>query len=114
VEHTGKRILIVDDEEGIRDLLKDNLEARGYVCSTAPNGDAALEILAAEPADLALIDIMMPRMTGLSLFQHLTELHPDTAVVFITAIDDVSVAVEHLKKGAYDYVCKPVSRARLG
>ena len=57
--------------------------------------------------------MMMPKMTGLSLFQRVKELYPDVAVVFVTAVDDLSIAVEHLKQGAYDYLVKPVTRRRL-
>ena len=111
MRHPG--ILIVDDEEGIRELVRRRLEKQGYVCYTAPNGYEALEVLATEAVDLALVDVMMPSMTGLSLFQHVRESYPDVAVIFSTAVDDLSLAVEHIKKGAYDYVVKPVTQARL-
>ena len=78
-----------------------------------PSGEAALEVLAKEPVDLVLIDIMMPGMTGLSLFRHLKEFYPDIAVVFVTAVDDTDAAIEHFKHGAYDYIFKPISRPRL-
>ena len=113
MEHSRKHILVVDDEEGIRDFFKLILEQEGYECQVAPSGDAALQVLAAENVDLALVDVMMPTMTGLSLFQHMKERHPEVAVVFITAVDDLKIAVEHLKIGAYDYVVKPVTRKRL-
>ena len=106
MEHSRKHILVVDDEEGIRDLFKLILEQEGYECQVAPSGDAALQVLAAENVDLAFVDVMMPTMTGLSLFQHMKERHPEVDVVFITAVD-------HLKIGAYDYVVKPVTRKRL-
>lgn len=106
-------ILIVDDEAVIRELLKVNLEEAGYVCHMAPSGDAALDVLAAETVDLALVDVIMPKMTGLTLFQHMKERHPDVAVVFSTAVDDLNLAVEHLKNGAYDYMVKPMTRKRL-
>ena len=107
------RILIVDDEEGIRDLLQEALEQQGYRCRTSPDGAGALETLASQPMDLVLLDMIMPGMTGLSLFRKLKEQFPTTAVIFLTAIDDLSVAVEYLKGGAYDYLVKPVPRSRL-
>ena len=111
---TGKlRVLIVDDENGIRELFRANLEEEGYECHTAESSEAALEVLASTEFEVALVDITMPRMTGLSLFQHMKELYPDIAVVFITAVDDLSLAVEHLKSGAYDYIVKPLTRTRL-
>ena len=110
---SSARILIVDDEEGIRDLLQEALEQQGYRCHTSPDGTSALETLAAQPVDLVLLDMIMPGMTGLSLFRKLKERFPTTAVIFLTAIDDLSVAVEYLKGGAYDYLVKPVPRSRL-
>ena len=113
MQKSKKRILIVDDEDGIRDLLKERLEEEGYTCHTASTGDAALEVLAAEPVHVALLDIIMPGMTGLSLFKQIKETYPKVAVVFVTAVDDLNIAVDHLKNGAYDYVVKPVTRNRL-
>lgn len=106
-------ILVVDDEEGIRDLLKENLEEEGYLCYTARDGDEALDLLESQVVDLVLIDVIMPGTNGLSLFQRMTQLYPDVAAIFITAMDDVDVAVDQLKNGAYDYLQKPVTRARL-
>ena len=113
MQNAQAQILIVDDEEGIRDLLRENLEEQGYLCYTAASGESALGILAAHSVDLALVDMMMPGMTGISLFGHMTDRFPDTAVIFDTAVDDLSLAVRQLKKGAYDYMVKPVSRKRL-
>ena len=113
MQHAGASILVVDDEDGLRELFKERLEARGYVCHTAPNGYAALKVLAAEPIDLALVDIMMPGMTGLTLFQHVRERYADVAVILLTAVDDTDIAVKHLTHGAYDYIVKPVTRERL-
>ena len=62
---------------------------------------------------MALIDIMMPRMTGITLFQHMRERHPDLAIVFLTAVDDLSIAVDHIKSGALDYIVKPVTQAKM-
>ncbi len=113
MQYSETHILVVDDEDGIRDLFKDNLEEQGYICHAAPSGDAALEVLANDRVDLALVDVMMPGMTGLSLFQHVKERYPGVAVVFVTAMDDLDLAVDYLKNGAYDYVVKPVTRRRL-
>lgn len=102
-------ILIVDDSLDNRLLYTKGLEGRGYVCHTDSSGGAALEVLSREPVDIALIDIMMPGMTGSSLFQHVNELHPEVAVIFLKAVDDLNIAVDHIKKGAYDYLVKPVT-----
>ena len=113
MECVSSCILIVDDEPGIRDLFTENLGSQGYVCLTASNGQEALQILGSHPVDLVLLDVVMPGMTGPTLFQNLEERYPDVAVIFITAIDDLNLAVEYLKSGAYDYIVKPVSLIRL-
>ncbi len=113
MERTAPHILVVDDEAGIRDMFSDTLEGQGYLCHTAESGDAALNILKTETVDLALVDIIMPGMTGLVLFSEIKERHPELPVIFVTAIDDLSLAVGHLKRGAYDYLLKPVKRDRL-
>ena len=107
------QILIVDDEEGLRDLHQDNLEEAEFICFTASNGFEALEVLAVEAIDLAVIDVMMPRMSGLELFEQIRELYPWIAVVFITGVDQMDVAVSKVKRGALDYLIKPVTKVKL-
>ena len=113
METLRTHILVVDDEEEIRDLYKDSLEESGHVCHGAANGNAALELRDTEVVDLMLLDITMPGMNGLTLFQHVKELHPGVGVIFVTAMDDVSIAVDYLKVGACDYLVKPVSLKHL-
>ena len=110
---SSTHILVVDDEVGIRELLRETLEQYGYKCHTSGDGPAALETLSGQPIDLALVDMMMPGMTGLTLFRQLRDRYPSTAVIFLTAVDDLSRAGENLKDGAYDYLVKPVTRKRL-
>ena len=106
-------ILVVDDEEGMRDLLEENLMEHGYVCHAVGSGQRALEILAAERVDLALIDIIMPGMTGLTLCDQLNKRYPEIPVVFLSAIDDLRIAGERMYTRADDYLVKPVSRKML-
>ncbi len=113
MESTQERILIVDDDYGIRFLFETILSACGYECATAGDGAEALGLLDDGPITLALLDINMPGMTGLKLFQKIQELHPDTGVVFISGIDDVGLAVDQMKGGGYDYIVKPVGKDRL-
>ncbi|MDA0264422.1 MAG: response regulator [Chloroflexi bacterium] len=113
---TGNRhhqILIVDDEQGLRELLQENLEDAGYICFAASNGRTALDIMSAESIDLAIVDVMMPEMSGLELFQLMREKYPWVAVVFVTAVDQMDVAVSQVKNGAMNYLVKPVSKTRL-
>ncbi len=116
MSRTGSRnhqILIVDDDRGLRDLHQENLEEAGFICYTASDGEAALEILAREAIDLAVIDIVIPGMSGLELFQRMKEQYPWVAVLFLSAVDQMDVAVSHVKGGAFDYLVKPVDKARL-
>ena len=111
--NNARHILIVDDEQDIRRLLKARLEGKGYVCHTADSAEAAIEVLNAEPVDLMLIDIIMPDMTGLTLFKYIRELFPDTAIIFVTSVDDMNVAFDCVKEGAYDYIVKDKIPYRL-
>ena len=113
MERANTRVLVVDDKEGIRDLFKVLLEEQGYLCHVASCGDEALEVMSKEPVELAVVDIMMPGMSGLSLYQHIKQVYPHVTVVFVTAVDYLSIAVNHVKDGAHDYVVKPVTSERL-
>jgi DNA-binding NtrC family response regulator len=99
-------ILIVDDEESIRTVLHEKLHDR-YECRTASSGDEALGLLQARPSSLVLCDIKMPGRDGIQVLGEVVKAHPDTAVVMITALYDVDVAVRALKLGAYDFITKP-------
>ena len=107
------QILVVDDESGLRDLHSENLEDAGFICHTASDGQTALEVLAVEAIDLAVVDIMMPGMSGLELFQRMKEQFPWVGVLFVTAMDQMDVAVSRLKDGAFNYLIKPVNKATL-
>ena len=107
------KILVVDDEQQVRDLFCESLGEAGQTCFSAAGGKEALGILAKEDIDLVIIDIIMPGMSGLSLFEHIKDRHPDVAAIFVTAMDDVNIAVSNLKHGAYDYLLKPVTLRRL-
>ena len=107
------RVLVVDDELELAQLFKDGLERFGYACRIAPTGRAALKLLEEEEADLVLVDITMPGMDGLTLFEHINDLYPDCGVCFVTAMDSLGTAVRQMKEGAYDYIVKPVTPSRL-
>ena len=107
------RILIVDDEEAIREVVSSLLEAQGYQTSTAGNGREALEALKEKPFDLVLSDMVMPEMDGLELLVRLREKDSDLPVVMVTAMHDVSTALEAIRHGAYDYILKPFEKQQL-
>ncbi len=101
------KILIVDDEPLILELLSRALGGAGYRCTAVENGDAALARLRSEEYDLLLADIMMPGMNGVDLMTEARCLYPDLAVILVTSVMDIDVAVESLKQGACDYLTKP-------
>lgn len=100
-------ILIVDDEESIRDVLSRKLETEGYQCTTAYDGENALWKAFMQDFDLVISDIKMPGMSGLEVLSRIITDHPDISVIMITAVSDIQTAVQAMKTGAYDYVTKP-------
>ena len=101
------RILIVDDEEVIRRLLRQKLSSEGYQCQEAGNAAQALDELRSKPVALVILDIKMPGKLGIELLPELRASYPDTAVIMATAITDTSTAIQCMKQGAYDYLTKP-------
>lgn len=109
----GERILVVDDEEAIREVVATLLEAQGYHCSAVGNGRAALEHLEKHSLDLVLSDMVMPEMDGLKLLEWLRAHEQDIPVIMVTAMHDLSTALEAIRRGAYDYILKPFEKDQL-
>ncbi len=108
-----EKILVVDDEEALREVLCSLLEAAGYRCLSMANGkEALLEVERANP-DLVISDILMPGMDGLALLDRLRAYDIDIPVILVTAMHDVSVAIQAIRNGAYDYILKPFERDQL-
>ena len=105
------RILVVDDEESVRNLLRRVLEEAGYGVVTAADGEEAMDEMSRRGAEIALVDIRMPGISGMELLGKLTTDWPDTCVIMVTAILDTKTAVEAMKMGAYDYITKPFDRS---
>jgi DNA-binding NtrC family response regulator len=101
------RILIVDDEEPIREALGAWLVKDGYQINTADSGQTALAHIEDGLFDLYLVDIKMPGMGGIELLGRIKEIQPDANVIMITAHGSIQTAVEAMKRGACDYICKP-------
>lgn len=104
---TSDRLLIVDDENGIRALLGINLSKMGYIWDEAGDAYQALEKMGERCYSLVLLDISMPGMTGRELLPLIKQKCPDTAVIMATALSDASLAIKCMKEGAYDYLTKP-------
>ena len=109
----GEQILVVDDCEATVEVIRRNLETKGYLVSTAPGVTEALEILETSPVDLVVTDVKMPRVSGLDLVRHVRENLRDTEVTVITGFPDVGGAVTAMKAGATDYLTKPFTDEEL-
>lgn len=104
-----KHILIVEDEEGIVQFLKQGLEEEGYLVSAANDGKEGLKLFQNDKFDLLLLDWMLPKMTGLELCKTIRQVNTNVPIIFLTAKDTVQETVEGLKSGANDYIKKPFS-----
>ncbi len=107
------RVLIVDDDSGIRDILKQRLIRLGLKTREAGNGREALERLQGESFDTILCDIQMPEMNGLELVEYLGKINSTTPVIMLTGLIDLETAVDVMKKGAFDYLTKPIHSEAL-
>jgi two-component system OmpR family response regulator len=110
---TPPRILVVDDEAGIRFSLEEVLTGDGYQVRTVDSGEAALECIASETFDLAVIDLKMPGIGGIEVLAALRRQSPATVAIVLTAHGSLDTAVEALRQGAHDYLFKPCSMADL-
>lgn len=107
------RILVVDDDPGVRELLQDFLRSRGYQVETAVDGPTTLEIARHDPPDLLLLDLMMPGMNGMEVLRQLPSTAKHTSVIVVTAVTEEDVGRAALDAGAVDYVTKPIDLAYL-
>jgi len=107
------RILVIDDERGLREGCRRILESEGYAVDLAEDGQKGLERIKQQPYDLLLIDLMMPVMGGLELMDEVQKLNLDVIMVVITGFATIETAVDAMKHGAYDYVPKPFSPDQL-
>ena len=107
------RILLVEDEENIRDTLKLNLELEGYEVVPIANGKNVIKTFKDQHFDLILLDIMLPEVDGLQLCEQIRLLDTDIPVIFITAKDTPNDKITGLKKGADDYITKPFNLEEL-
>lgn len=106
------KILIVEDEPTISDLIKMELEMQGYRCKVAKDGEAGINLLEKDNFDLVLLDIMLPKVDGYELLEYMKQL-ADIPAIFITAKSSTRDKIKGLKKGADDYITKPFEMGEL-
>lgn len=102
-----ERILVVDDDHDLRLTIVDALQSSGFQVDEAANGNEAIDKVRASRFDIAIIDMVMPRLTGMELLSEIKKISPWTKIIMITAFATIDNAVEAIKRGASDYVKKP-------
>jgi DNA-binding NtrC family response regulator len=107
------RILVIDDERNIRTTLKDILEFEKHIVEVAENGLKGLEIIKSSTFDIIFSDIKMPEMDGIEVLSKIREFNTDTPIIMISGHGNIETAVECLKKGAFDFIEKPIDLNRL-
>jgi len=108
-----KTILVVDDEQSIRESLEGILQDEGYRCLFAENGEIALSLVKEESIDLVLLDIWMPGMDGLEALQLIKTQRPELTIIMMSGHGTIETAVKATKLGAFDFIEKPVSLEKL-
>jgi two-component system NtrC family response regulator len=107
------RILLIDDDESFREVMRFQLDEEGYLVETASDGKEGLALFQKQPQSLVITDLKMPQMDGLTLLQEIHKRSPATLVIVITAFGDIETAVEAMKAGAFDFIPKPTSREHV-
>lgn len=107
------KILVIDDQRAIRTSLKDILEMEGHAVELAENGQEGMEKFGAEKYDMVITDIKMPEMDGIEVLSKIMEQHEEIPVIMISGHGDIDTAVDAIKKGAYDFIEKPLDLNRL-
>lgn len=108
-----KRILVVDDDDHLRMVIRETLQTSGYEVEVAESGYDALDILKEKTFDLLITDLMMPGMKGIELIDKARDSHPDMGYLVISAYGTIETAVEAMQKGAYDFITKPFSISQI-
>ncbi len=107
------KILVIDDEQGIRDVLTGILDDEGYTVFTAEDGIDGLTLLKSEPIDLVLLDVWLPNMGGIDVLKQIKEIYPEIEVIIISGHGNIDLAVKAVKLGAFDFMEKPLSLERV-
>lgn len=112
-EGAKTRVLSIDDEEVIRTLLKKMLTKAGYDVAVAASGEDALKAMQKQAFDLCIIDLKMPGMGGMEFLSQMKQFYPDTEALILTAFGDIDIAVDAMRKGAFNFLSKPFKRDTL-
>ena len=107
------RVLVIDDEQVVCNVLYDELSERGYLCTTVLSGDDALDKLSTEDFQVVLLDIRLPGMSGMELLSRIRPEHPNTSIIMITGVCNADTMVEAFRLGALHYVMKPLDLNEL-
>ena len=102
-----EKILVIDDELFVRELLQEFLSKEGYNVYLAESGEKAINLIKTNPVEIALIDLKMPGMDGISTLKEIKKVAPATIAVILTGYPTIESSIEALRSGAYDYVVKP-------
>jgi len=105
---SGERVLIVDDEPGVRSLLSSACQGKGYEVVAVEDGSDAVDALDSTLFDVCVLDLRMPGLSGIEVLRHAKDVQPDCEVIILTGYADLQSAIEALRLGAYDYLQKPV------
>ncbi len=108
-----RRVLVIDDEPIIHDVLSQLLASEGYEVGLAASGEEGVQAYSDQPFNLVLLDLLMPGLGGLETLTALRRIDPQAVVIIITAYASVETAIEAMKNGAYDYVQKPFKHEEL-
>ena len=107
INSSSRRVLVVDDEPSVREMLSDFLEMNNFICMQAENGESALAVTRREQFDLIIMDVRMPGVSGIDALREIKRELPEQPIVMVTAVAEVETAVEAMRLGANDYVLKP-------
>lgn len=107
------RLLLVDDEKDFTDTLKQRLEIRDFAVAVAYSGDQALTEFNKDETDIVILDVLMPGLSGIETLERFKETAPLIEVIMLTGHATIENAIEGMKKGAYDYLMKPVETEEL-
>jgi len=114
MDHFGKRILVIEDDGEMRNLLKDFLKREGHEVDSADNGSEAFRDLAKQSFDLIITDIRMPGLSGLDILPGIKKLQPQASIIVITAFGSDEVCQKAFERGASVYLRKPIDLPNLG